>query len=180
MASASIHWAPSTNNTGIHQEVQYKKNSSSTWITYSTVSITATTATITGLDDNTVYDFRIVSDCNFGGPAPSTAATVIKFVCPTVTLTPGINSIAYAFAGPGGSITLVNVNLLDNTNTIITTQNPSPVGAISGSFTGLTSGTAYKVQIVLTASTGSHSCPSQDISTIAPCADPSSITALLS
>lgn len=169
MASITINWTPTVTNS-ISQDIQYKESTSSTWITFSTVSPTDATATITGVSDNIVYDVRVVNNCQFG-TIPSTISKVINLTCPVLTLTPGGTDIQYTFNG----VTTVNqyvVQLTDSSNNLITSNNETPASTVTGQFTGLTSATTYNVRIVVVSDQGNKICNNQTTTTsttIIPC-----------
>lgn len=134
------------------QEVQYKLSTSGTWTTYETVAGNITTSTINGLEDNKIYDFRVITNCAGGTPSPSLTTQQIKINCPTVTLTPSDTSISYSFPELGGSVTAYTVKLFDSAGTTeIASQTPSGTTTRTGTFTGLTQSTAYKVRVLITA-----------------------------
>ncbi len=182
--SVNISWTPATGSLCISQLIEYKKSISSTWVEYSTVSVTTHTATITGLDDNTSYDFRILSNCNFGGPSPSTPFSIINIVCPTVTFTSSTTSIGYSFTNPHGSINNIIVQLYDTTGVhLITSQTPSlSSDPVTGSFTSLTIGADYQINLVIQQIISSvvvftKTCDKVPVSTTVPCDGPTDLVA---
>jgi trimeric autotransporter adhesin len=134
------------------QDVQYKLASASSWTTHSNVAGNITTASITGLQDNLIYDFRVITNCAGGTPTPSTSTQQIKIICPTVTATPSDTTIAYSFPEIGGSVTAYTVKLFDSAGTTeLSSQTPTGTTTRSGTFTGLTQSTAYKIRVIITA-----------------------------
>lgn len=174
-----LNWTPGGGATS--QDVQYKLSSSGTWITFQNVSGSTNTITITGLQDNLIYDFRVVTNCSGGTPAPSAPTQQINLLCPTVTATPSDTSVAYSFNELGGSVTAYAVKLFSSDGlTEIASQTPSGTSVRSGTFTGLTASTSYKIRVVITAGSFSKTdCAFVDTTTTATptCNAPSNVTA---
>jgi hypothetical protein len=61
--------------------VQYKLASASTYTTFSTLTGTATTETVTGLSNNVIYDFKITTGCNGGTSTSSPVVQKINIIC---------------------------------------------------------------------------------------------------
>ena len=165
MANYNISWTPATNGSTISQNVEYKKSVDSTWTVSTNVSAVTNIAVINSLLDNVVYDFRVSSLCDFGGPSPSSPFSLIKFICPTVTLSKTTNQVSYSFTHPGGSISSVTVDLLSSSSVVLQTQTPAAGTPVTGVFNGLTPGTAYKVRVKLIAGSFNQTCSAQDITT---------------
>lgn len=142
----TLNWT--TGGGAASQDVQYKLATNSTWITHATVAGNATTSTISGLQDNLIYDFRVVTNCSGGSPAPSMSTQQINIISPAVTTTVTDTTVAYSFTNVGGSVTGYTVHLLDSPGTsILQTQAPSISGTVSGTFSGLTASTGYRVRV---------------------------------
>lgn len=134
------------------QDVQYKLASGVTWTTHENVAGSTATSTINGLQDNLIYDFRVITNCAGGTPSASTATQQIKITCPTVSTTPSDTSIAYSFPENGGSITGYTVKLFNSAGTTeLASQTPTGTTTRSGTFSGLTQSTAYKIRVIITA-----------------------------
>lgn len=165
------------------QNVQYKLSTSSTWITFSTVSGTATTETVTGLSDNLLYNFRIVTNCPGGVPAPSTVITKINITCPTVSTTPTDITIPYSFSEIGGDVDGYVVKLFNSAGTAeVTTSVPTGTTTRSGTLTGLVASTNYKLRVVPSAgSIIKNDCPFISVTTADPpvCSIPTNVVATL-
>jgi hypothetical protein len=163
------------------QDVQYKLASSSTWTTHENVAGNITTSSILGLQDNLIYDFRVITNCPGGTPSGSTVTQQIKIICPTVTTTPSDTTIAYSFPENGGSITAYTVKLFDSAGTTeIASQTPTGTTTRSGTFTGLTQSTAYKIRVIITAGSFTKSdCAFTSVSTTATpaCNAPTNVSA---
>jgi hypothetical protein len=180
MASFDLSWTPAGSLITVSQQVQYKESISSTWLVAATLSASANSYTAAGLADNTIYDFRIVTDCAFGGPTPGASFQIIDFVPPEVTITPTFELANFSFVHLGGSITGYEVRLFndDVSELLDTITFPSPSGTIMGTFTGLDPSTDYFLQVVMIASPYSEEAPLDDFTTagIPSCATPSNVT----
>lgn len=163
------------------QDVQYRLAGASTWTTHANVAGNVTSATITGLQDNRIYDFRVITNCAGGTPSPSTATQQINIICPSVSTTPSTTSIGYSFPELGGSITAYTVKLFDSAGTTeIASQTPSGTTTRSGTFTGLTPSTAYKIRVLITAGSFSrNNCAFVDVTTTSTpaCNPPTNVSA---
>lgn len=185
MASATITWVPA-GGVSTSQDIQYKASTSGIWITYASVGPTISTATIPGLIDNVIYDFRIVDDCSYGGPSPSGEDHKIKITCPIVTITPTYNTVGYSFVHLGGSISKYVVELLNSVGaTLATNTHTSPTGTITGTFTSLIPTTSYKIRVTVYAGpsfTFNNVCSAQNFTTGAPpvCNPPTGVSATIS
>jgi hypothetical protein len=163
------------------QDVQYKLSTSSTWITHANVAGNVSTATINGLQDNLIYDFRVITNCAGGTPSASPATQQIKITCPVVTATPSDVSIAYSFPELGGSVTAYAVKLFNNDGSVeLASQAPTGTTTRSGTFTGLSQSTAYKIRVIVTAGSFSKTdCAFVNATTTATpaCNPPTNVTA---
>lgn len=166
MASASITWTPGGGANITSQSVDYRIQGASSWTTAVTgLAASTSTYNITGLADNTVYEFRVVSVCSIGGPIVSATMTNIKWICPTITVTPTHNTITYSFSSLGGSISAYTVELLSNDlATVIQTK--STVSGVFDSVSILPS-TSYKVRLTLTAGMYTNTCTAISTATTA-------------
>lgn len=178
----TLTWTPGASAS--NQDVQYKLSTSSTWTTHTSVGPTIATASITGLSDNKIYDFRVITNCA-GGISTSAATQQINILCPTVTTNPSNNSVGYSFAHDStSSITAYTAKIFDTTGTtLISSQTPSGTTTRSGTFTGLTASTNYKIRIEITAGTFSKTnCSFVSVTTTADptCNPPTGVTATLS
>lgn len=159
MANFNITWNPAQNESSVSQNVEYKKSTDSSWILYSNVGPETNIASITGLLDNVIYNFRISNVCSYGGPTASSTYSNIKITCPTITFTETVDSITYSFNHGGGSLTGFIIELLENdTETILDTQTPTVGATMTGTFNGLDSNTTYKFRLKISAGTFSHTC----------------------
>lgn len=163
------------------QDVQYKLSTASTWTTHANVAGNVTTSAITGLQDNRIYDFRVITNCSGGTPTASTSTQQCKITCPTVSTSPSDTSIGYSFTENGGSITAYTVKLFDAGGTTeLASQTPTGTTTRSGTFTGLSASTSYKIRVLLTADSFSkNDCAFTSVSTtVTPaCNAPTNISA---
>jgi hypothetical protein len=175
-----LTWTPGAGSTS--QTVQYKLASDSTWTNHSVVSAATTTVTISGLLDNEIYDFRIVSTCP-NGTSQSNTSQQIKIECVgTLTASATENDISYSFTPLGGSISSYSVKLFAADGvTLVATSTPTGTNPLTGTFTGLTAGTIYQIQVVPTAGSFTKlNCPMLEQSTdVAVCDAPMDLVAEL-
>lgn len=180
MADFTLSWsiAGSTNN-GL-QSVQYRKYGDTAWTTYSTEAVGVITKTVIGLDDNTVYEFRIVNNCTTGETNPSNLIEQVDKVCPVFKELVSVNcgEIAFNFQEPNPAA----LDILDYTVYLYQLGNPTPIASyfalashvpgasISDVFTNLTGNTTYQINIVMRIQGSvlyTINCPKQNITTIA-------------
>jgi hypothetical protein len=177
--NVTLNWTVGAGATS--QNVQYKLASASTWTTFSTVTGTAVTETVTGLSDNLLYDFKIVTNCNGGTAGGSAVIQKINMICPTVTTTLESTSISYSFPEIGGSVSSYAVKLFNSAGTSeLSSQTPTGTTTLTGSFTALTASTSYKIRVVPTAGTITKTdCAFTTATTSAPavCNIPTAVTA---
>jgi hypothetical protein len=176
----NLNW--SVGASAASQDVQYKLASSSTWITHSNVAGNVTTASITGLQDNLIYDFRVVTNCTGGTPSPGSATQQINIICPTVTTTVTDTTFSYSFLHIGGSVTSYSVQLLNSAGTtVLQTQNPAVSSTVTGTFSSLTQTTVYGVRVTAVAGTFNKQCSIvYDTTSATPtCNPPTNLTAVL-
>jgi hypothetical protein len=157
MASAVISWTPGGGGNIVSQEVDYRVQGTSNWTAAVTgLSPSTSTYTVTGLTANTLYEFKVISNCSIGGPISSATLTGITWSCPTITLTPTHNTITYSFSALGGSVSAYQVDLLaSNQTTVIQTLTTTSGVFNSGS---ITASTTYYVRLTLTAGTSTNVC----------------------
>lgn len=179
--NATLSWSIGAGATS--QNVQYKLSTSSTWITFTTVGGSATTATVTGLDSNKLYNFRIITFCSGGTPAPSAIITKINILCPTVVTSSTDTTVSYSFDEIGGDVDSYVVKLYNSAGTTeVGSSVPTGTTILTGTFTGLTASTTYKVKVVPSAGTITKTdCELNNVSTTAPpvCSIPTDVVAIL-
>lgn len=181
MADFTITWTTGDNPSTIEQLVQYKKSTDTSYTTFSIVGPDVTTVNVAGLEDNTIYDFRIQSNCNYGGPSLSNTSAFINFSCPVITVTSTSTTVSYSFVHPLKSINGFTVQLYEsNGTTLVSTQTPTISSTLTGTFTGLTAATLYKIKLTLTASSFSEACTLVSAATDGfVCSDPTSVVATI-
>ena len=81
-SSAAVSWTAGSG--AVSYAVDYKLNSSGTWISFSTAQ-TATSANLTGLVASSLYDWRVTTNCASGSSSPATAqfTTTAASTCAT-------------------------------------------------------------------------------------------------
>lgn len=177
--NVTLAWTPGVGSTS--QNVQYKLASASTWTTFSTVLGDVTTATVTGLSDNLIYDFKIVTACNGGTSTSSPVVKKINIICPTVTVTAASTSLSYSFPEIGGSVDSYAVKLFNSAGSSeLASQTPTGTTTRTGTFSSLTASTTYKIRVVPTAGTITKAdCAFTTGVTLAPptCNAPTGVTA---
>jgi len=156
MADFTLSWAiTGSANNGL-QTIQYRHYGDSAWTTYSTEAAGVITKTVIGLDDNTVYEFRIVNNCTTGVTSPSNLLEQVDKVCPTFkslgsSFCGSIAAAVEAFASPDIVDYTINLYQLGNPTPIASYTETTPVGdgEVSYTFTNLTGNTTYQANIVI-------------------------------
>lgn len=104
-------------------------------------------------------------------------------LCPTVNYTPTETSIGYTFGWTQATAATFNIELYDSTGTTLITTNTSSVGGVAtvtGSFTGLTAGTQYKIKLNIVVDGVETECPISTVTTnSAPCLPATGLTAAI-
>ncbi len=151
------------------------------------VTVTGTTASITGLTNGTAYTFTVaaVNAAGTGAPSPRSGTVTPQAVpgAPTgVTGTPGNGSVTVTWVNPdddGGSpLTGYEVRAYSGASTEPVATVPVGASATSAVVTGLANGTAYTftVAAVNGAGTGAESAPSASVVPVAPATVPGAPT----
>lgn len=164
----SLTWSLDSNSNNQNQTIQYKLNTASNWITAAVVPPTTNSYSITGLNQNKIYNFQIVNNCSSGGPTPSTVQSTVELTCPNINLTSDSTSISYSFTNVGGDVNSYVINLYDNTGlTLIQSKTESSpfASTITNTFSGLNPNTSYNIKATVNAGTFSKTCGTQIIST---------------
>lgn len=105
----------------------------------------------TTASNNVLYVYKAISNCG-GSPVttPYSTYTFANITCPSVTYTPGLTSIGYSFSNVGGGVDKYDVKLYDSSGvTLLETDTFTPAfsSPITGTFSGLSSSTTYKVRV---------------------------------
>lgn len=133
-------------------------------------------------DDLKVTSLFCFTDPDTGSMCQNYLETIVSnnLNCPTVTLTPGTNSVAYQFTHTTGILTY-SVQLFNASNEMVQSRNISvsntPI-AISDVFSSLQSNSNYKIRLQLITLNSTKSCPFTAFATLSnPCPAPSSVSA---
>jgi hypothetical protein len=182
MATVILSWIPAGGENSKSQDILMKVNGSSNWSIFQNVSPLVNTIEISGLEDNTKYDFQIVDNCVYGGPVSSAIASGIKITCPSLSFTNIYNKIQFAFNHLGGSIDHYYVDLYDGNSNLLSTLHITSISSvITGNFNEVSPNTNYKLLIIAAAGGISQSCPVVTTSTPPPpvCDAPINVRATL-
>jgi hypothetical protein len=178
----SLSWTAPSNDGGAaitDYTVQYSTNGGSTWTTFSRAASTATTATVTGLTNGTVYSFRVAAVNSVGTGAyssldPLVAPRTTPDAPTSLAATSGNAQVALSWTAPasngGAAITDYAVQFSSNGGSTWSTFADGTSTATSATVTGLTNGTVYtfRVAAVNSAGTGSYSTASVSVTPSAP------------
>lgn len=140
-------------------------------------SATANSATLNNLNENTQYQFAVLTHCTTGQSSWG-MLTGYKLVCPTVSAVPTSTSVAVTLstlypAPLSAIINTLTIALVQVSNGgTVSTANYSGVnilGTLTNTFTGLTVSTAYNVVVSYTLTSGGSStiCSTTAVSTAA-------------
>jgi hypothetical protein len=184
MATANITWSPVGGVFSVSQDVEFKAMGDVGWTLHSNVSNSTNAATITGLSDNIVYQFRITNHCPSALTGVSTLVEGVNLTCPTVSLDHSSDSVDYSFVDLGGDISSYLVELRNASLAVLDDDVfPSPSGTISGTFTGLSPSTNYYVWVTVYAVgstvTFSASCGVGFVTEAAVCEAPTGVSAVM-
>lgn len=148
--TATLTWTPAGGSNSASQDVQYRIRGAGSWTTFQNVSASVNTLAVTGLTDNTIYEFRILNNCTVGGSTASNEDEDIKFTCPVLTITHTYNSITVQFTHLGAAVNAYDIQLLNSAGTSVLSTNAisSPSGTISSTFSSLTAATSYNIRVI--------------------------------
>jgi hypothetical protein len=187
MATATLNWTPVGNVYSINQTVYYKALHDANWALLATVGPTVNTASAPGLSDNVIYQFKVRNNCVGGTNSYSNMWELVNIICPTpVNITQGETDAAFNFVHVGGDVSSYLVELLSSADVVLNSQTFSPPASnVTGSFTGLTPSTDYKIRVTskATGDLGDHIavCGSVSFRTNdVVCNPPTSVSATLS
>ena len=165
----SLSWTAPTSTGGAaitDYTIQYKTASATTWTTFNDGTSTSTTTTVTGLTNDTAYQFRIIAVNSVGPSAPSGVITATPSTqtsalpgAPTgLAATPGNARVSLSWTAPsntgGAAITDYIVEYSAGTTGVWTTFNDGIGTTTSVTVTGLTNGTTYQFRISAVNSVG--------------------------
>ena len=86
MAIFNLNWTPAGGVNSLNQTAKYKLNGAVTWLTTgftpaNPMNALVNTTQITGLLNNTIYQFQVDTNCSIGGPTSSPIVQRIGFDC---------------------------------------------------------------------------------------------------
>ena len=184
MAIATINWTPGGGGESLSQNINYKAIDDELWTLYDTVDASATTAEISGLDNNVIYQFSITNDCDSIDDSISNIVEDIVITCPTVDVDTTPTTATFTFTHLGGDITSYSVELLSSSNVFITEIDiTSPGATVSDTFTSLSQNVTYKIRITAFAEgeLDSYSLVCATVSFLTPlCSPPTGVSAVMS
>lgn len=145
---ASLAWTPGGG--GGTQVVEYKLASAPTWTQYAVYGSTTSSALISGLSSNVIYNFRITNNCSGGAAAAGTSSS-IGLACIALSNVTTDTTVASTFTPSGGDVDTIVVQLYDSTGTtLLQTQTfLAPfASSLTATFQGLTASTTYQLVAV--------------------------------
>lgn len=116
MATFTMNWDPVGGVNSINQTVRYRDKGVVPWTTTgftpsNPVGPLVDSAEVSGLLDNTIYEFQVVNNCSFGGNAASTIYEEIVYAC--------IGGFSYEDNGDGtATFEVVGLELLTDLNLV--------------------------------------------------------------
>jgi len=102
--TATVSWTAVSS--AVSYAVQYKLNTSATWINFSTAQ-TGTTASLTGLTAASLYDWRVTTNCASG----SSTATAAQFTTLTAPTCPGVYDVSTNGTAAGAATIPFNTDI---------------------------------------------------------------------
>lgn len=147
-----LTWTPAEG--GGTQTIQFKLRPATDWASFTTVGPTIASQAITGLNYNSLYDFRVVNNCPTGGSTVLEGAD-IKFQCVSLNVTPSDTSLTAQFPDLGGTVDTYTVELYNTQNVLLSTNTllaPFP-STLTSTFTGLSPITTYRIKVIPASST---------------------------
>ncbi len=145
-------------------------------------SVNVATSPLNSAEDFTITASYCFTDGNTECQSVGSYVLVNSSLCPTITLNPSVESLDYSFSWTGASALLTinlydasGTTLLDTTSTSVTVPTP-----VSGTFTGLTADTGYRVVLEITSGSTTTECPFVSTTTLPePCTPPSGVSATI-
>ncbi len=157
-AQVPLTWTAPASNGGsaiTNYLLEYSANGGTSWSTFAHTASTATSITVTGLTNGTLYTFRVSAINGVGTGTASATATATPVGAPdaptNLVATPGTAQAALSWSAPanngGASITDYVIEYSSNGGTSWTTFSHTPSAATSATITGLTNGTTYTFRV---------------------------------
>jgi titin len=162
-STVALTWAAPTSTGGspiTDYVVQYRRTTSSTWLTFNDGVSTTRSAKVTGLVDRVSYAFRVAAKNVAGTGAVSAAVTATPTAVPgpvTVTATPGTRRVTLAWTAPPAGATAVTdyvVQYRRSSSATWLTFNDGVSTTRSAAVTGLTAGLPYSFRVAARNRTG--------------------------
>lgn len=134
-------------------------------------------------DDLRVSTVFCFSDPNTGTTCQNVLEVIVNnnFNCPVLGVSPTYNSVGYSFTHTEGTLTY-SVQLFDNTNTMVQSQNYGVSSAIviGGNFSTLAANSLYKIRLQMITASNTKTCPFVSFNTLPnPCSPPNTVTAMI-
>jgi hypothetical protein len=177
-SSATLNW--STVPGALHYDVSYKLNTSSTWIPAATAT-TALSVNVSGLSDNSLYDYRVRANCS----AVSGDYSLAQFttLSPTCTAPGGLtaanittSSATISWGSVSGGLSY-DVDVKLNTSSTWTNV-ATATTSLSINLTGLTSNSLYDYRVRTNCSGGSSTYSQAQFTTLSvSCDSPTGLAA---
>lgn len=181
----SLTWtAPAAGGSAITDYIiEYKISTDGSWSTFSDGTSDATSAVVTGLTNNTTYNFRVSAVNTSGTSSASTTANATTAGVPdaptSLAATPGNTQMALSWTAPaanGSAITDYVVEFKLAADVSWTTFSDGTSTATSATVTGLTNGSSYNFRVSATNAIGTSSVSSTETAT--PATTPGTPTSL--
>lgn len=164
--SATVSWTAVSGATSY--AVDYKLNTSSTWISFSTAQA-GTSANLTGLASGSLYDWRVTATCASGTGAAAAAQFTTQTVCVApagLSSTPGSTTATVSW----NAVTAATSYAVDyklNASSTWTSFSTAQAGT-SANLTGLTTSSLYDWRVSATCPSGTTTFSSAQFTTTAP------------
>ena len=155
MATIVLNWTPAAGSNVTGQLVQ-RKTLTGSFSTIATLSAVANTYTDTTADDNTVYLYQVVTECEVGGPVESSEVEAVKLVCPDIVITVDGSDVEFALPALTGDAVYQTLVIKEGA-TIVHTENINNAGPYTTSV-ALTAGTAYTYTLTIAAGQSTLDC----------------------
>lgn len=157
MANFDLYWNPANPySADPQQHVEYKKRTDLSYTVAATLPNFKDHYTVTGLQDNTIYDFRISCDCG-DTTNYSMVTSFISFTCPALTTNRSDNTMIYSFT-PVNIDSYKVILYQDGVQFLDDLYNGPFFSDVSGSFTGLNGHSQYVIAVVMTEEDMSAMC----------------------